>query len=216
MKRMIALVLCALMLLGGSTAAAEWDCSVPTEITEEVQELLDRALSGLLGVSYSPVAVLGRQDDCLCILCKATAVYPGAEPYNALVYIREDGGLQNIYELWVGAHSGLTDYGSSTLYSREEMDEAISLIRQEFDSWEGCVMHGIRYAGDACNSKENIEWMNRLGETEKFTQCIEFTCDFHSPKEAVGAWNPDEEYTDWQWWLARGEGGSWELLTWGY
>ena len=25
-----------------------------------------------------------------------------------------------------------------------------------------------------------------------------------------------EEYTDWQWWLARSEGGDWELLTWGY
>ena len=28
--------------------------------------------------------------------------------------------------------------------------------------------------------------------------------------------NPDEEYTDWQWWLARSEGGQWKLLTYGY
>jgi len=31
-----------------------------------------------------------------------------------------------------------------------------------------------------------------------------------------GAWEADKEYTDWQWWLAREEGGDWELLTWGY
>ena len=31
-----------------------------------------------------------------------------------------------------------------------------------------------------------------------------------------GAWNADSEYTDWHWSLGRVEGGSWELLSWGY
>lgn len=36
-------------------------------------------------------------------------------------------------------------------------------------------------------------------------------------KEALGAWNPDEEYTHFEWWLARLEGSSqWKLMTWGY
>jgi D-alanyl-D-alanine carboxypeptidase len=51
-----------------------------------------------------------------------------------------------------------------------------------------------------------------------FTQCAEFMSDFHSPTDPAlaGAWNVDEEYVDWQWWLAREEGGEWQLMTWGY
>ena len=62
--------------------------------------------------------------------------------------------------------------------------------------------------------------MNELEEAndakESFTQCIMFKSNFHSPKEGGGAWNADEEYTDWQWWLARSDGGQWKLMTWGY
>ena len=45
---------------------------------------------------------------------------------------------------------------------------------------------------------------------------IEFLTDFHSPVEGGGAWEPDTEYTDYQWWLAREADGGWELLSWGY
>ncbi len=108
------------------------------------------------------------------------------------------------------------DYGTSALYSQEDMDAAIALIRGEFDSWEGCELHSIRYAGDECVSKKNLDWMNSLREGKSYQECICFRSDFHSPVEAVGVWEPDEEYTDWQWWLARGDEGGWELLTWGY
>ena len=108
------------------------------------------------------------------------------------------------------------DYGTSELYSHSTMRSAISLIEQEFSSWEGCELHNIRYASDDCNSEENLKWMNELEEGKNYTQCIEFLSDFHSPKEGGGAWNADQEYTDWQWWLARTDGGRWELLTWGY
>ncbi len=108
------------------------------------------------------------------------------------------------------------DYGTSEIYSTADMDAAIELIKNEFATWDGCELHSIRYGSDECNSEENIEWMNDLGdENTKFTQCIEFVSDFHSPK-AGGAWNPDSEYTDWQWWLARAGNGAWNLMTWGY
>ena len=110
----------------------------------------------------------------------------------------------------------LIDYGSSELYTREDMDEAISLIRETFSGWEGCELHTVRYAGDDCCSRETISWMNSLKPGSGYTQCIEFVSDFHSPLEDVGAWEPDMEYTGWQWWLARTDEGSWELLTWGY
>lgn len=108
------------------------------------------------------------------------------------------------------------DYGSSEIYSEEDMNAAVDTFMKEFDTWKGCEMHSIRYAGDACCSDENIAWMNELGEGKAFTQCIEFTTEFHSPKEGGGAWEADKEYKDYGWYLAREEGGAWELMTWGY
>ena len=100
------------------------------------------------------------------------------------------------------------------------MDEAIALILAEFDTWEGCQMHSIRYLSDECNSDESVAWMNVLAEGRElgvtFTLCIEFKSDFHSPVEGGGAWEADQEYTDWGWYLAREDGGSWQLMTWGY
>lgn len=112
------------------------------------------------------------------------------------------------------------DYGNSSLYSKEDMDAAIRLIQKEFNTWDGCELHSISYmSDDECNA-ENIAWMNELEAAndakEKFSQCIVFVSSFHSPKKGGGAWNPDEEYTDWQWWLARSENGEWKLMTWGY
>ena len=114
------------------------------------------------------------------------------------------------------------DYGTSTLYTKADMDEAIRLIRQEFDTWTGCELHSIHYVSDESCNEENLAWMNELaaarGQDATFTQCIFFESSFHSPKkgEDAGAWNPDEEYTGWQWCLARTEGGPWKLMTWGY
>ena len=108
------------------------------------------------------------------------------------------------------------DYGASTLYTRDEMNAAISLIRDEFSTWEGCELHSISYTGDACNSAENIKWVNEIKPGKHYTQCIEFLSDFHSPVEGGDAWEPDQEYTDWQWWLARTDSGDWALVSWGY
>lgn len=109
------------------------------------------------------------------------------------------------------------DYGESDIYTKSDMDAAIELIKNEFASWEGCELHRIRYTSDDCSSEGNVAWMNDLGgENAEFTQCIAFVSDFHSPKENAGAWNPDSEYIDWQWWLARTDNGNWKLMTWGY
>ena len=107
MKKLIACLLVLIFICAPVSVGAaddKWDMSVPTEITEEVQTLFDRAMEKLVGVKYVPVAVLGVRDNTWCILCKATVVYPGAEPYNVLVYINDDG-VQNIYELWIDKHS---------------------------------------------------------------------------------------------------------------
>ena len=112
------------------------------------------------------------------------------------------------------------DYGNSEIYTEDDMDAAIEVIKDEFSTWEGCELHSISYSSDdECNSK-NIAWMNELapaqGLTNDFTQCIMFVSDFHSPKNGGGAWNADTKYSNWQWGLARSEDSEWELLTWGY
>lgn len=118
------------------------------------------------------------------------------------------------------ADSGLKlSYGTSSIYTKSDMDAAVSVILEEFKSWEemGCEMHSISYVSDACNSEKNITWMNELSKDGTvYTQCIAFVSDYHSPKTDAGAWNEDFEYEDWQWWLARTDGGPWVLLTWGY
>ena len=110
--------------------------------------------------------------------------------------------------------------GTSDLYSQEEMDPAITEFKKEFEQWDGCELHSVKYAGDECNSEENLKWLNSLGDGGDYTQCIEFLTDFHSPvleEQLEGtAWEPDHEYADYQWWLARKDGGDWELVSWGY
>ena len=116
MKKFAACMLVLLLLCTPVTAGAEasdWDLSAPTEVTEEVRAIFDKATEGLLGVSYVPVCVLGVQGDTYCILCKATVIYPNAEPNNVLMYVNEDG-IQNIYELWIDKHDkkeGVRDDG---------------------------------------------------------------------------------------------------------
>lgn len=114
----------------------------------------------------------------------------------------------------------IIEYGNSQLYTMEDMDAAMDVIQDEFSTWKGCEMHSIRYSSDDCNSEENLKWVNGLKEGKNYTQCIQFLTDFHSPVEEEDlketAWEPDTEYKDYQWTLARAQGGDWELVTMGY
>ena len=113
--------------------------------------------------------------------------------------------------------AGVTiDYGESELYTQEELEDAVAMINEEFDSWEGCEMHSIAYAGDECNTDENIQWLSSLNDDADYDTVCEFICDFHSPVEGGGAWEPDTEYTDYQFWLAKNADGCWDLVSWGY
>ena len=91
----------------------EWDMAVPTEITEEIQTLFDSAMNDLLNVKYTPLAVLGKKGETLCILCKAKAVYQDSKSYNVLAYINNEG-VQNIYELWIDKHAEKEEFSDGT------------------------------------------------------------------------------------------------------
>ncbi len=134
-------------------------------------------------------------------------------------------GLQSKYE-WNQLPAPEIDYGTSNLYSREDMDAAIGVILTEFSTWEGFELHNIRYTSDDCNSPEHIRWLNELNESAEgdrklgitFTQCIEFVSNYHNPKETdlAGAWKIDQEYENWHWWLGRSEQGEWYLIAMDY
>ena len=122
-------------------------------------------------------------------------------------------------EVWLGAVNDTDpaiDFGTSDLYTEEEMKEAAVQVKCKFASFEGCELHALRYAGDECSSEENLSWLNSLEEGSEYVQVMEFLSDFHTPMENAGAWEPDKGYTDYQWWLARTADGGWQLLSWGY
>lgn len=100
MKKILIIALALLMLClaaacGQNKAAkvGSWAVTDGTEMTAEAQKAFDKAMESLMGVDYSPVALLGTQlvsGTNYCILCEATAVYPDAQPYLALVYLYAD------------------------------------------------------------------------------------------------------------------------------
>lgn len=109
------------------------------------------------------------------------------------------------------------DYGESNIYTKEDMDEAIEVIKKEFSSWNGCKLYSISYTSDENNNDETISWMNELGDNKViYSQCIKFVSDFRSSVFGGDGFNVDSKYTNWQWYLARSEGGNWQLMTYGY
>ena len=110
------------------------------------------------------------------------------------------------------------DYGNSGLYTREELEEAAIQVKCDFATWKGCELHSLRYAGDECNTQENINWLNSLDSGARYVQVAEFVGNFHSPvtSDKLSTWERDTEYTDYQWWLGRTDDGSWQLVSSGY
>ena len=87
-----------------TTPDADWTLPETIELTEEVREIFSNAMNGLVGVDYEPLGFMGEKDGVYCILCRAAVVYPDAKPYYSLVYVT-DQGVQNIWDIWMGAHS---------------------------------------------------------------------------------------------------------------
>ena len=113
------------------------------------------------------------------------------------------------------------ELGSSEIYDEIARQEAVEAIVDEVAHWDGCELHRVAYVGDEAVTADNLAWLNEIGQANgrpEYAEMIEFVADYHTPKdaEAAGAWEPDTEMTDWQFWLARPEGGDWEVVTNGY
>ena len=77
------------------------------------------------------------------------------------------------------------DYGTSSIYTEEDMNAAIDKIMKEFNKMEGCELHSLSYSSDdVCNDADNIAWMNDLEKAndakETFSQCIMFNSSFRA------------------------------------
>ena len=127
-------------------------------------------------------------------------------------------------EVWARIACERESYGgelvASRLYTEEDLGKAFEIVLDRFRQWTGCSLYGLRYAGDECNSEENLAWLNELGGEKGFTQCLEVLIDFHTsadPKELGDmVFEPDTDYTDYQWWLARTADSGWEIVSMGY
>lgn len=81
------------------TLMGSWTYADSFEVTDEMKANLEKALSGMTGASYEPIANLGTQVVAglnRCLLCKVTPVVPDPVPHYALVYVYEDleGGAE--------------------------------------------------------------------------------------------------------------------------
>ena len=135
---------------------------------------------------------------------------------NMAMEITEEGLTLEEYLIGTKAPDVTIDLGKSEIFTEEDLSEAIVQIKCAFASWEGCELHSIRYSGDENCTEENLRWLNELNGDGNYTQVAEFLMNLHSPKEQFGAWEADTEYTDYEWWLARGEDSGWEIVTQGY
>ena len=108
------------------------------------------------------------------------------------------------------------DLSGSELYAEEELKDAMLAAKCMFASWAGCELHSIRYAGDEANNEENLNWLNSLEEGAEYEQAAELLMNFHTDRDVGGAWEPDQEYIDYQWWLARRKDSGWEIVSTGY
>ena len=65
----------------------------PAEIPQEVLDAFHKAIEGLEGCTYEPIALLASQVVAgmnYCLLCRLTVVYPDAQPTYALVYVYQN------------------------------------------------------------------------------------------------------------------------------
>ena len=124
MTKILALILAILFVFTVFPAAAEegplaggWTAAEDPTVTEGLSDLFNKALEGLVGVEYMPVAYLGSQvvaGTNHCFLCLSRVVVPDAIPNYKLVYIYED--LQGNVQLMNIADF---DFGSFCTYGAE-------------------------------------------------------------------------------------------------
>lgn len=115
---------------------------------------------------------------------------------------------------WFSLKPVKIDYGTSEVYSQDDMTSAVELIKEQVNSWDGCKLYSISYTNDGLSERE-LDYCNEIAaDGVVYSECMVFQVSFRSPIFGGGAWNANFVY-DWTWYLARTENGTWEPIMWG-
>ena len=96
----------------------------------------------------------------------------------------------------------------SSLYSQEEIESAIEVIKRDFENdWNGCTLNTIYYAGDEVCADET---------RDRGVKTIVLMSDFTTGNYDFGSLNTNYTYTNWSWILIENEHGCWEHIDHGY
>lgn len=104
-------------------------------------------------------------------------------------------------------------YQTSKIFTREDMDKAIAVVKAEFkemEYFEGCRMDKIVYDGDEISLRE----LESLKERNlDYDECILFQTYYTRSKIACfkDSWGPEEGM--FIFWLGRKNGGSWKVIS---
>lgn len=103
------------------------------------------------------------------------------------------------------------------LYSKDDLESAVEVIEDDLanDRSISSILR-IEYCGDTF-SQDNIDYCNTLNHgLSKYVDCAVFDVDFKTKKHVEVGLEPNETYQDFKFYLARTDGGNWEILTCGY
>lgn len=145
----------------------------------------------------------------------------GYEPWH-IRYIDDPDTAKEItdkgitFEEYLGTYKGgdvAIDLGTSKIYSQKDLEAAVIQIKCKFAFLGGCELKSIRYAGDVSTSEDNLNRANEQNPDAHYTQVAGFLMDFYASADADNsAVEPDKEYTDYEWWLARTADDGWEIV----
>lgn len=97
-------------------------------------------------------------------------------------------------------------------YTEQEIGQAMDVVVKAFKKdAKGCKLEAIRY-DEEFNKKYASGWKLQYDVKDVIVLLSEFTVD---ETGGDGSFSPNSRYSEWQWILARTEGG-WEILTSGY
>lgn len=100
----------------------------------------------------------------------------------------------------------------SDIYTEEEIQEAIDVIKKEFSKdWKGCTLKEIYYAGD--DKALFISYAKQYQGEEPIVLKTNFHTNYFAWKIGL---NSNCDYEDYQWIFVRNKNGKWKHVDGGY
>ena len=112
------------------------------------------------------------------------------------------------------------DYGTSRHFTQEQMDSAMAVVLNRFKRYLNCELHTLSYSSDEWSEQEFNYYRHHGKEGVTYVDGMVLLSSFHTPPEEKSdhsdGFNPDYEYSGWNWILLLTDKGTWDLITWGY